>query len=151
MEKKQILVIDDEKDIVEFLTQLLEDNGYEVAAAYDGVQGMEMVVKNRPDLILLDLQMPEETGTGLYRKLHNKKEYKDIPVIVISGLTGTDALRQPSVPLPPQRFHRGPALGHARRMPLCGRHSSAICPTRLCGPTSAFSSVLSSCPSNADA
>ena len=66
MAKKQILVVDDEKDIVEFLTQLLEDNGYEVTAAYDGVQAMEMVLKSRPDLILLDLQMPEETGTGLY-------------------------------------------------------------------------------------
>lgn len=99
MAKKKILVIDDEKDIVEFLTQLLEDNGYEVAAAYDGVQGLEMVVKDRPDLILLDLQMPEETGTGLYRKLHNKKEYKDIPVIVISGLAGNYLAVGKSVPV----------------------------------------------------
>ena len=99
MAKKKILVIDDERDIVEFLTQLLEDNGYEVAAAYDGVQGLEMVVKDRPDLILLDLQMPEETGTGLYRKLHNKKEYKDIPVIVISGLAGNYLAVGKSVPV----------------------------------------------------
>ena len=99
MAKKQILVVDDEKDIVEFLTQLLEDNGYEVTVAYDGVQGMEMVLKKRPDLILLDLQMPEETGTGLYRKLHNKKEYKDIPVIVISGLAGSNLAVGKSVPV----------------------------------------------------
>jgi len=99
MDKKHILVVDDEKDIVEFLTQLLEDNGYEVTAAYDGMQGMEMVVKNRPDLILLDLQMPEETGTGLYRKLHHKKEYKDIPVIVISGLAGSYLAVGKSVPV----------------------------------------------------
>ena len=99
MAKKQILVVDDEKDIVEFLTQLLEDNGYEVTAAYDGVQAMEMVLKNRPDLILLDLQMPEETGTGLYRKLHNKKEYKDIPVIVVSGLAGSYLAVSKSVPV----------------------------------------------------
>ena len=99
MANKKILVIDDEKDVVEFLTQLLEDNGYEVAAAYDGVQGMEMVVQDRPDLILLDLQMPEETGTGLYRKLHNKKEYQDIPVIVISGLAGSYLAVSKSVPV----------------------------------------------------
>ena len=99
MAKKQILVVDDEKDIVEFLTQLLEDNGYEVTGASDGVQGMEMVVKSQPDLILLDLQMPEETGTGLYRKLHNKKEYKDIPVIVISGLAGNYLAVGKSVPV----------------------------------------------------
>ena len=99
MGKKQILVVDDEADIVEFLTQLLEDNGYEVAVAYDGVQGMERVSKQRPDLILLDLQMPEETGTGLYRKLHNKKEYRDIPVIVISGLPGSYLAVGKSVPI----------------------------------------------------
>ena len=99
MAKKQILVVDDEKDIVEFLTQLLEDNGYEVTAAYDGMQAMEMVVKSRPDLILLDLQMPEETGTGLYRKLHDKKDYKDIPVIVISGLAGSYLAVGKSVPV----------------------------------------------------
>ncbi|MFW9770213.1 MAG: response regulator [Candidatus Thorarchaeota archaeon] len=99
MAKKQVLVVDDEQDIVEFLTQLLEDNGYEVTAAYDGVQGMEMVLKNRPDVILLDVQMPEETGTGFYRKLHNKKEYKDIPVIVISGLPGSYLAVGKSVPV----------------------------------------------------
>jgi CheY-like chemotaxis protein len=99
MAKKKILVVDDERDIVEFLTQLLEDNGYEVASAYDGLQGMEMVKKSSPDLILLDLQMPEETGTGLYRKLHNKKEYKDIPVIVISGLAGNYLAVGKSVPV----------------------------------------------------
>jgi CheY-like chemotaxis protein len=99
MAKKQILVVDDERDIVEFLTQLLEDNGYEVTSAYDGLQGMEMVKKSTPDLILLDLQMPEETGTGLYRKLHNKKEYKDIPVIVISGLAGNYLAVGKSVPV----------------------------------------------------
>jgi CheY-like chemotaxis protein len=99
MEKKQILVVDDEKDIVEFLTQLLEDNDYEVTPAYDGVEAMEKVLKQRPDLILLDLQMPEETGTGLYRKLHNKKEYKDIPVIVISGLSTNYLALNKSIPV----------------------------------------------------
>lgn len=88
MTKKRILVVDDEKDIVEFLTDLLVDNDYEVAAAYDGIEAMQLISRQKPDLILLDLQMPEETGTGLYRKLHNKKEYKDIPVVVISGLAG---------------------------------------------------------------
>ena len=105
MAKKQILVVDDEPDVVEFFRQLLEDNGYEVTAAYDGLQGMEMVLKKRPDLILLDLQMPEETGTGFYRKLHNKKEYKDIPVIVISGVAGSHLAVGKSVPVldkPPQ-------------------------------------------------
>jgi CheY-like chemotaxis protein len=99
MAKKHILVVDDEKDIVEFLTQLLEDNGYEVTGASNGAQGMEMVLKSQPDLILLDLQMPQETGTSLYRKLHNKKQYKDIPVIVISGLSTNYLALNKSIPV----------------------------------------------------
>ena len=99
MTKKDILVVDDEKDIVEFLTQLLEDNGYEVRSAYDGLEAMNLVKASKPDLILLDLQMPEETGTGFYRKLHNKKDYKDIPVIVISGLAGSYLAVSKSVPV----------------------------------------------------
>jgi len=99
MAKKHVLVVDDEKDIVEFLTQLLEDNDYRVSSASDGVEAMELVTNEKPDLILLDLQMPEETGTGLYRKLQHKKEYKSIPVIVISGLAGSYVAVSKSVPV----------------------------------------------------
>ena len=99
MTKQQVLVVDDEKDIVEFLTQLLEDNGYEVKSANDGLEAMNLVQESKPDLILLDLQMPEETGTGLYRKLQHKKELKDIPVIVISGLAGSYLAVSKSVPV----------------------------------------------------
>ena len=99
MTKNGILVVDDERDIVEFLTELLEDHGYQVSSAYDGIEAMELIKKSKPDLILLDLQMPGETGTGLYRKLHHKKEYKDIPVIVISGLAGSYLAVGKSVPV----------------------------------------------------
>jgi CheY-like chemotaxis protein len=99
MTKQQVLVVDDEKDIVEFLTQLLEDNGYEVKSANDGLEAMNLVQESKPDLILLDLQMPEETGTGVYRKLQHKKEFKDIPVIVISGLAGSYLAVSKSVPV----------------------------------------------------
>lgn len=99
MAKKHVLVVDDEADIVEFLTELLEDNGYEVSSASDGLAAMELVEVKRPDLILLDLQMPEETGTGLYRKLQHKKDFKEIPVIVISGLAGNYLAVSKSVPV----------------------------------------------------
>jgi len=89
MNKNRILVVDDEKDVVEYLRELLEDNGYEVTPAYSALEAMKSIARQRPDLILLDLLMPEETGTGLYRKLRHKKEYRDIPVIVISGLAGS--------------------------------------------------------------
>jgi CheY-like chemotaxis protein len=115
MRKQDILVVDDEKDIVEFLTQLLEDNGYEVRSARDGLEGMKRVEETRPDLILLDLQMPEETGTGLYRKLQHKKEYKNIPVIVISGLAGSYLAVGKLVPVMDKPLKEGDVLEEVRK------------------------------------
>jgi CheY-like chemotaxis protein len=96
---KKILVVDDEPDVVEFLKTLLEDSDYEVLTADNGLAAMEQVRKTRPDLILLDLQMPEETGTGFYRKLRDKKELKNIPVIVVSGFSGRNVAVSKSVPV----------------------------------------------------
>jgi CheY-like chemotaxis protein len=96
---KKILVVDDEQDVRDYLSSYLEDQGYECRSAQDGLVAMEMVQQEPPDLILLDLQMPEETGTGLYRKLHHKKDLKEIPVIVISGLAGRDVAVGKSVPV----------------------------------------------------
>ena len=94
---KKILIVDDEQDVRDYLCSLLEDHGYDISAAEDGSVAMDRIREEKPDLILLDLQMPEETGTGLYRKLHNKKELKDIPVIVISGMAGRDVAVSKSV------------------------------------------------------
>ena len=96
---KKILVVDDEQDIRDYLSSYLEDEGYDCRTAHDGLVAMDMVQQERPDLILLDLQMPEETGTGFYRKLHHKKDLKDIPVVVISGLAGRDVAVGKSVPV----------------------------------------------------
>ncbi len=94
-----ILVVDDEQDIRQFLTDILEDEGYNVRSAEDGIKAMEMAGKDKPDLVLLDLMMPRETGTGFFRKLHGKKELKKTPVIIISGLAGRNVAVSPSVPV----------------------------------------------------
>jgi CheY-like chemotaxis protein len=96
---KNILVVDDEKDVRDFLSDLLEDNGYSVRLASDGIEAMERIEDSTPDLILLDLQMPRETGTNLYRKIHRKKEYTSVPVIVISGLPGNYLAVSKTVPV----------------------------------------------------
>jgi CheY-like chemotaxis protein len=85
---KKILVIDDEPHIVKYLTAFLQDSGYETCSAGDGEAGFEVLKRENPDLITLDLQMPNETGTRFYRHLVKTKEYKDLPVIVISGIPG---------------------------------------------------------------
>jgi len=96
---KNILVVDDEPDVREFLSDYLGDNGFYVRTAEDGTQALKLIETDIPDLILLDLMMPEETGTGLYRKLHDKKAYREIPVIVISGAAGRDVAVSKSVPV----------------------------------------------------
>lgn len=83
---KKILVMDDDPTIVDYLVDLLKDHGYETCAAYDASEGFEVLEKEKPDLITLDLDMPGVKGPLFYRRYSQMEEYKDIPVIVISGL-----------------------------------------------------------------
>ena len=85
---KKILVIDDEADIRTFLTTLLEENGYTTCTAENGVEGYAVAERERPDLVTLDLAMPDQTGTGFYRSLMKNRDLKDTPIIVVSGLAG---------------------------------------------------------------
>jgi len=87
---KKILIVDDDPNIIDYLTTLFEDNGYSTFSARDVKEGLEMAKKEIPDLITLDLEMPEEWGPRFYRKMSQEKMLKNIPVIVISGLSGGD-------------------------------------------------------------
>lgn len=83
---KKILIIDDDPIIVKYLRNIFTDNGYETCTAASGIEGTEVVQREKPDLITLDLEMPEQWGPRFYRQLSRNKEFKDIPIIVISGL-----------------------------------------------------------------
>ena len=87
---RKILIVDDYPNIIDYLTTLFEDNGYSTFSARDVKEGLEMAKKEIPDLITLDLEMPEEWGPRFYRKMSQEKMLKNIPVIVISGLSGGD-------------------------------------------------------------
>ena len=87
---KKILIVDDDPNIIDYLTTLFEDNGYSTFSAGDVKEGLEIARKEIPDLITLDLEMPEEWGPRFYRKMCQEKALKNIPVIVISGLSGGD-------------------------------------------------------------
>lgn len=84
----KILVIDDEPHIVKYLTTFFQDNGYDTCSAPNGEEGLKVLLHEKPDLVTLDLQMPNETGTRFYRNLMKEKEFKETPVIVISGIPG---------------------------------------------------------------
>ena len=81
----KILVVEDEKDIVEVIRMKLEKEGYEVDTAYDGIEALEKVKLNRPDLIVLDIMMPKLDGYSVNLKLKENPETENIPVIVITG------------------------------------------------------------------
>lgn len=85
---KKILVIDDDPEIVKYLVSLFQDNGYQALAAYDGVQGFDLAMKEKPDLITLDMDMPQRDGTMFYVKFRKEPALDGIPIIVISGIGG---------------------------------------------------------------
>jgi len=84
-EKKKILIIEDEEIIMDILNRKLEKVGYNVLVAPDGLKGLEIMRKNRPDLILLDIVMPKLGGFGVMEAMNKDQKLKSIPVIIISN------------------------------------------------------------------
>lgn len=84
---KKILVIDDEADIRMYLSTLFQDNGYEVITANNGKEGFEKAVSDKPDLITLDITMPEESGVRAYRELLENESTQNTPIVVITGVS----------------------------------------------------------------
>lgn len=85
MMSKKILVVEDDQVLRDVLTEKLEQTGYETAAAEDGVQAMDMIRANRPDLILLDILMPRKSGMEVMEELKADSDLSTIPIIVISN------------------------------------------------------------------
>jgi len=83
---KKILIVDDESDVATYLATVLRANGYEAVVASDAHRALNAVRHDRPDLISLDIVMPEESGIALYRKLRSTPESAKIPVIIVSGV-----------------------------------------------------------------
>jgi CheY-like chemotaxis protein len=90
---KKVLVVDDEKDVCVYLSRLLEENGFRAACASNGEEALRAVEKERPDLITLDLSMPETSGAGFYRTLKSRPDFADIPVVLVTGVTGPGGAR----------------------------------------------------------
>ena len=93
---KKIMVVDDERDIVELVKNMIGDK-YEVIGAYSGKECIEKAKKEKPDLILLDIMMPEMDGWETLKKLKEDEELKNIPVSMLTALplTPLDAKDKP--------------------------------------------------------
>ncbi|MGD8513818.1 MAG: response regulator [Deltaproteobacteria bacterium] len=88
-----ILSVDDEDHVREFVSTVLEENGYTPIQATNGEEAMDIIERSRPDLIIMDILMPKESGIRLYRKVKTSESLKDIPVIIYSGVAKRTALR----------------------------------------------------------
>ncbi|MCG8567166.1 MAG: response regulator [Desulfobacterales bacterium] len=83
---KKVLVVDDDADVRSFVVTVLEENGYTPMVAEDGVEGLEKINETKPDLVILDVLMPRGSGIRLYHRLRTDDAYKDVPVIMFTGI-----------------------------------------------------------------
>jgi twitching motility two-component system response regulator PilH len=90
---KKVLVVDDDPDVRLFSITVLEENGYTPLEATNGEEGMQIIRSEQPDLIILDVLMPRESGIRLYRQLQTDAKLKAIPIIILSGITRKSFLR----------------------------------------------------------
>jgi two-component system, OmpR family, alkaline phosphatase synthesis response regulator PhoP len=105
-QKTKILLVDDEADVIEFLSYNFRKKNYEVASALNGIEGIEQVRSFVPDIIIADIMMPGMDGITMCKMLKLDRRYRDIPVIFLSavqddyramsaGMAGDDYVSKP--------------------------------------------------------
>jgi two-component system response regulator VicR len=82
---KRIVYIEDDTEMIDLVTLILNRRGYEVKGAHNGREGLDTVLKDPPDLILLDLMMPDLDGWNIYQQIKSNNAVSEIPVIIITA------------------------------------------------------------------
>lgn len=90
---KKVLVVDDDPDVRMFNVTVVEENGYLPIEAVNGEEGLKKLKEVKPDLVLLDVLMPKQSGIRLYRELKTDKALKNIKVVLLSGIAKRTFLR----------------------------------------------------------
>lgn len=88
--KKKVLIVEDEVALLETMKLRLEAEGYQAIVAENGKEGVLKALSEKPDIILVDIMLPEMDGMEMIRVLHSNSDFKHIPMIVVSCL-GRDA------------------------------------------------------------
>ena len=88
----KILLVDDEPEVLEFLKKRLEKEGFLVSTAKDGVEGLQKAQSELPDLILLDIIMPNKDGFTMLKELRAEESLRSIPVIIVTAKGETSAV-----------------------------------------------------------
>src|SRR3990170_7699570 len=83
---KKILIVDDDPDLVEAVTMILESKNYDVAAAYGGVEGLQKAKTEKPDLIVLDVMMPDKDGYAVCKELKADPKLSKVPVLLLTAV-----------------------------------------------------------------
>jgi DNA-binding response OmpR family regulator len=86
MSAKYVLIVDDDPDLVETVSMILESKGYEVGKAYDGIEGEEAIKKRQPDVLVLDVMMPRKNGYQLCKELKANQATRGIPVVLLTAV-----------------------------------------------------------------
>lgn len=81
----KVLVVDDDKEMIDFLTDMLSAEGYEVVVAFDAIQGIQFTHREKPDVVILDLVMPAGGGFKTLESLKESTITREIPIIVLTG------------------------------------------------------------------
>ena len=89
----KILVVDDEPDAVEFVKTIMEESGHSVVTASNGVECIEKARAEMPDLIVLDVQMPEKDGFTTFAEMQQDAELQNIPVVMLTGVAEQTGVR----------------------------------------------------------
>ena len=84
---KKILIIDDEEDVLTYLSAFFANNNFYVISAPNGKEGIQKALSEKPDIITLDISMPEESGVKALRELQNNENTRSTPIIIITGVT----------------------------------------------------------------
>ena len=90
---KKVLVVDDDPDVRLFNVTVVEENGFTPIEASNGEEGLKLLKEEKPDLVILDVLMPRQSGIRLFRDLKTDKSLKHIPVILLSGIAKKTFLR----------------------------------------------------------
>ena len=85
IEQKRVVCIEDEPEMIDLISLILGRKGYEVIGAHGGLAAFDVILENNPDLILLDLMMPDMDGWEVYQKVKADSELKNIPVVVVTA------------------------------------------------------------------
>jgi CheY-like chemotaxis protein len=96
MASKKVLIVDDDPDIRDVLTLILESQEYQVTTARDGIECIDKLRKGKPDIMILDLLMPRMDGFAVYKELQDAKwaEYKDMPILILTSVREESSRRR---------------------------------------------------------